>query len=132
VGAGTETKSFCGARTKLAFGYKLDITGTHEARASGRFKDRRSELARDGGEHLKGIDKSNRRKEIIERADGYCEACGKYIAFTGEWHHIVGGLGKKDNLSNATYLCHDCHTGKSGKHVQPHLHSIPGIPDNSR
>jgi 5-methylcytosine-specific restriction endonuclease McrA len=91
---------------------------TQEARASGRFKDRRSELALDGGQHLKGVDKSNRRAEIIARANHRCEECGKFLGLGGEWHHIVGGLGKKDNIENALYLCNDCHTGPEGKHVQ--------------
>lgn len=109
----------------MPLGYKLDWPGTQEARASGRFRDKRSGLARDGGEHLAGIDKSNRRGEVIMRAGGCCEECGKYLGNEGEWHHIVGGLGKIDSLENALYLCHECHTGTRGKHVQTHLKSIP-------
>jgi hypothetical protein len=115
----------------MSLGYKTDEQATREAFLSGRFQSPDSKLDFNGGEHLKGLDKSRRREQIRDRVGGYCERCGAYCYDTGEWNHKIGGIGKRDNLDNGEWLCQNftnnpCHRGgPNSVHPGPQMGRIP-------
>ncbi len=55
---------------------------------------------------------------VNKRSKGLCEVCGSN--FLLQYHHIVGGRGKRkqyENKHSVTLLCWDCHHGsKYGVH----------------
>jgi hypothetical protein len=62
------------------------------------------------------------RDQIVDRARRgnliLCEFCGQVInEFVGELHEqLPRGQGGEISLANSVFLCHECHTGKTGEH----------------
>ena len=80
------------------------------------YLDPRSFVSLDGHEYLHGDDIGERRREVWERAKGYCEVrqapnCSGLVSWTdGEMHHKQGGLvGRNDDMENLLWSCMACH-----------------------
>jgi 5-methylcytosine-specific restriction endonuclease McrA len=65
---------------------------------------------------LKGKALEELRRQVLDRANGYCELkksedCMKWAGwFTGHMHHVKHrSLGGKDELSNLLWSCPQCH-----------------------
>lgn len=91
----------------------------HERTAAAQFLDRRSQVLLDGRERLAGVDLRTRREQVLERAKGRCEACGKPVTLsTGElsdmhMHHKTRrSQGRDDRAENLECLCMACHHGE--------------------
>ena len=89
------------------------------------FNDKRSYVGNrmhPGTEHqcvyLKGRDRSVRRAVIFSRSKGLCELCGDFCPFTGEMHHVKGGLGAQrcDCAENLVWACRECHRQAHGRY----------------
>lgn len=92
-------------------GAKVHLVGTKKRK----FKDRRSFVSLDGHDYLKGRDKSNRYREMVENVKPFCAKCGAFL-LNGELDHIQGGnVGRCDCPHNLQWLCRNCHRDK---HVQ--------------
>jgi hypothetical protein len=80
------------------------------------FMDDRSFVSMDGHDYLYGDDIGDRRREVWERAHGYCEVkqapgCSGLVSWVdGEMHHKQGGLvGRNDDMENLLWSCMACH-----------------------
>ena len=51
----------------------------------------------------------DKRKEVIQRAEGCCENCGDYLANKGEVHHNDYDNIFEEDLDDLTYVCRECH-----------------------
>lgn len=80
------------------------------------YLDPRSFVSLDSHEYLYGDDIGERRREVWERAHGYCEVkqapgCSGLVSWIyGELHHKQGGLvGRNDDMENLLWSCMACH-----------------------
>lgn len=50
------------------------------------------------------------RVQVVQRANGHCERCGRACLSSGEAHHrIPRSRGGKWTLENIQFLCRTCH-----------------------
>jgi 5-methylcytosine-specific restriction endonuclease McrA len=58
------------------------------------------------------------RRQVVARAGGQCEHCGKRLTpGVGEMNEkIPKGRGGEVSLDNCEFLCYPCHQGKNGVH----------------
>ena len=57
------------------------------------------------------------RQRILERAEGRCEYCGKFIDYHFHMHEKKPrGRGGEISMENSVALCASCHIGQNGEH----------------
>lgn len=65
-------------------------------------------------------------KTVLERANGYCERCGK-VADLALHHRKLKSRGGKDEISNLVAVCHNCHNlGSDSIHLNPQIATLKG------
>jgi 5-methylcytosine-specific restriction protein A len=101
------------------------IEATREARASGRFKSKRSKIGirADGSQlvRLWGVDWEEFRVQVFERDGWRCVDCKVSIRW-GEWldpsHDLPRGKGGGDTLDNVHCRCRTCHNKRDHRDLQ--------------
>jgi hypothetical protein len=56
-------------------------------------------------------------REVMERAGGYCEECGRHAQLS--LHHAISGRGKRqkhETVESCFALCWNCHQSPKGVH----------------
>jgi len=59
--------------------------------------------------YLKSEEWKEKRRAVIQRAEGCCENCGSYIGNRGEVHHNTYERLFEEESDDLTYVCADCH-----------------------
>jgi len=60
-------------------------------------------------EYLQSSEWKEKRRLVIQRAEGCCEDCGKYVGNRGEVHHNDYDKLFEESVEDLRYKCADCH-----------------------
>lgn len=71
---------------------KKDLARTRYARRHGEFEDPRSYYNIAGHVFLRGVDRSQRRRQVFEFFKMICQVCGKHVKWhEADYDHMIGG-----------------------------------------
>ena len=67
-------------------------------------------------------------EKVLQRANGYCEVCGKVLGDDYALHHRkLRSRGGKDEVANIIAIHHSCHnTGTNSIHLNPQKATLKG------